>query len=110
MTNFIPFEDLIWSKLDNTSEQAVVRFENGFGASILRGTILNYSKNEQHLCQVAVLYQGRQIMNTPVTEGHHRGVLNKCTEKDVEEALEKISKLKTMNGRILFEEGQSHAG
>ena len=107
MTNFIPFAALVFLPYGKL-EQAVVRFENGFGASILRGAIL-YGEKEKELCQVAVLYNNRQYNRSPITFGHPNGVLDRCTEADVEEALERIAALVTINGTPMFEEGESHA-
>ena len=68
--------------------QAIVKFSNGYGASVVRGSH-TYGSN-RGLYELAVFgLDGHISYDTPITDD----VLGYLTESDVSKTLEKISKL-----------------
>ena len=76
------------SKSINGGIQYIAKFDNGYGASIIRHSF-SYG-NEYDLWELAVLgSDGKLTYKTPITED----VLGHLTEQDVEDALLKIKAL-----------------
>ena len=68
-------------------EQKVHEFNNGYGASVVRGPgTYGY---EEGLYELAVLKDGRLTYDTPITND----VIGYLTEEEVDEYLEKIKEL-----------------
>lgn len=68
--------------------QAVVEFENGYGASIVTGSSFYYTSKSSPY-ELAVLKGGALCYDTPVTDD----VLGHLTSSDVSETLAKIEAL-----------------
>ena len=66
---------------------AKVCFDNGYGASVITGSIWYASEDAPY--EVAVLKGGRVVYDTPITGG----ILNHQTESDVERVLGEIEAL-----------------
>ena len=83
------FKDLkfVPHSLDLQGEHAIVKFDNGFGASIIR---TDFSMGGSvGLFEVAVLNNGKVDSTTPITDD----VLGHLTQEDVMLVLDQIQKL-----------------
>ena len=83
------FKDLKFTphSLDLQGRHAIVKFDNGFGASIIQ---TNFSRGgRMGLFELAVLKDGHVDSTTPVTDD----VLGNLTEEDVMLVLDQIQKL-----------------
>lgn len=83
------FEELEFEpRLPGDNVQAIVKFSNGYGASIVKGS-RTYG-GDRGLYELAVFgLDGHITYDTPITDD----VLGYLTEQDVSQTLEKISKL-----------------
>jgi hypothetical protein len=82
----IRFEPKIW-KTDPDDIIAVVNYDNGYSASIVRGS--GSYGGDKGLYEIAVIYLGSICKDTYITDD----VLGWLTEADVEDTLRKIKDL-----------------
>ena len=69
-------------------KQAIINFENGYGASVLIGNL--FYSNGVDTYELAVLHEGSITYNTDITDD----VLSYITKDEVTEAMKKIQELK----------------
>lgn len=82
------FSALQWRRFGSADlEKATAELPNGYSASVVRGG--NGLCTDDGLFEIAVMFQGRIIYNTPITDD----VLRLATEEEVESALERIATL-----------------
>lgn len=81
------FEDLEFKAHSIGGEQAIIKFNNGYGASVVFGS--NFYSNGLDTYELAVLYKCSITYNTDITDD----VLGYITEDEVTEVLKKIEAL-----------------
>jgi len=82
---FVPIKEHVTADIGN--EQRIYEFENGYGASVIRGEYTYGGSNG--LFELAVLSDGHLCYSTPITDD----VIGWLSEEKVQEILQKISDL-----------------
>ncbi len=82
------FADLKFKKHPKSGKQAVMKFNNGYGISVLSGPM--FHSDGKNTYEVAVLYNNEPAFNTPITDS----VLGWQTAEQVTEIMSRIQDLK----------------
>jgi urease gamma subunit len=88
-SNTVEFKDLVFNKASHV-KQAIVWFDNGYGASIVTSELIMGARNGHY--ELAVLDKGTNniLYNTEITDN----VLNFLSEDEVSKVLVRIKNLK----------------
>ncbi len=81
------FADLKFKKHPKSGKQAVMKFNNGYGISVLFGPV--FRSDGKNTYEVSVLYNNEPAFNTPITDS----VLGWQTADQVTEIMSQILKL-----------------
>ncbi len=82
------FADLKFKKHPKSGKQAVMKFNNGYGISVLSGP--TFRSDGKNTYEIAVLYNNELTYNTPVSDS----ALGWQTKEQVTEIMSRIQDLK----------------